>query len=174
MPESDLINTQPVIEDDIQMQVPDAELGHAVYNLVQNCPPLDTNSMYCNLLQCSHFAETSVAAMRGSELVGFVSGFIVPSRSEKTLFVWQVAVSASARGQGLASRMLDHILQRPVNQGVKYVESTITEDNSASWRLFERLARTRQTRLQRSEMFDKSRHFNRSHASEMLARVGPL
>lgn len=173
MPEHSTI-AQPDSAGEILLQKPDAELGYNVFKLVQNCPPLDTNSMYCNLLQCSHFADTSVAAMRGEALVGFISGHLIPSRSEKTLFIWQVAVDASARGQGLASTMLDHILARPICDGVKYVESTITEDNRASWRLFERLARTRNTELQRSVMFDRVRHFNDAHATEMLACVGPL
>lgn len=159
---------------DISMQVPSAELGHAVFELVRHSPPLDANSVYCNLLQCSHFAETSVAAMRGSELVGFISGYLIPEREQKTLFVWQVVVATSARGQGLASKMLEHLLERPRCEGVTFVETTITDSNRASWRLFERLARERQAELQRTTMFDQQRHFSGAHATERLVRVGPL
>lgn len=177
MPKSESIAEQSVAADHpgtITLQVPASGLGHAVYELVQNCPPLDPNSMYCNLLQCSHFAETSVAALRDGELVGFISGYLIPGKEEQTLFVWQVAVAESARGCGLASSMLEHLLARPGCANVSYVETTITESNRASWCLFERLARTRQTELQRSVMFDQQRHFNGAHATEMLARVGPL
>merc|ERR1712169_161542 len=31
--------------------------GSDVFALVERCKPLDVNSMYCNLLQCSHFAD---------------------------------------------------------------------------------------------------------------------
>ncbi|MDA3870409.1 MAG: diaminobutyrate acetyltransferase, partial [Gammaproteobacteria bacterium] len=89
----------------IELRKPISTDGAAVHRLISQCPPLDTNSMYCNLLQCTHFADTSVAAVQENELVGFVSGYIVPQRAD-TLFVWQVAVGDKARGQGLAGRML--------------------------------------------------------------------
>src|SRR5690606_42164986 len=65
--------------------------------LVARCQPLDTNSVYCNLLQCSDFADTAIAAEDANgQLVGFISGYRPPSRPD-TLFVWQVAVDASMR-----------------------------------------------------------------------------
>ena len=39
------------------LRVPTAEDGSAIWELVRSCKPLDENSMYCNLLQCDHFAE---------------------------------------------------------------------------------------------------------------------
>ena len=81
--------------------------GFDVHNLIASCPPLDRNSMYCNLLQCQHFSNTSVIALDeySQEVLGFISAYIKPSDSD-TLFVWQVAVSEKARGKGLAKQML--------------------------------------------------------------------
>jgi len=80
--------------------------GYNLHQLVARCQPLDTNSVYCNLLQCSDFADTAIAAENAQgELVGFISGYRPPARPD-TLFVWQVAVDSSMRGQGLALRML--------------------------------------------------------------------
>lgn len=158
---------------DITLRIPTKEDGAAVHRLIGRCPPLDTNSSYCNLLQCSHFAETSVAAVMDGELVGFVSGYLVPGR-EDTLFIWQVAVGERARGQGMAGRMLSAIVDRPICNGVRFMETTITEDNEASWSLFRRFAEKRDARLSHSVMFDQRRHFDGSHASEMLVRIGPF
>jgi L-2,4-diaminobutyric acid acetyltransferase len=158
---------------DILLRVPTREDGRAAHQLIGCCPPLDTNSMYCNLLQCSHFAETSVAAQMGGELVGFVSGYIIPGRDD-TLFIWQVAVGEKARGRGLASRMLDHIAGRERCRDVSYLETTITEDNKASWALFTRFAERRGAELDSSVMFDEQLHFGGEHASEMLVRIGPF
>ncbi len=144
-----------------------------VYHLVENCPPLDTNSSYCNLLQCSHFAETSVAAKLGAQLVGFVSGYTIPARPD-TLFVWQVAVSEQARGIGLASRMVTHILDRPECQSLKFIETSITHDNQASWALFKSLSKKLSTELQDSPWMDRKNHFADQHDSEVLVRVGPF
>ncbi len=129
--------------------------------------------MYCNLLQCTHYAETSVAAVSDGELVGFVSGYLLPRRPD-TLFVWQVAVSGPARGQGLASRMLRDLLERPCCSDVRYLETTITESNEASWTLFRSLGRALQAELESSVMFDRQRHFADAHDTEMLLRIGPF
>ena len=63
---------------DLTLRRPDAEDGAAVNGLIEQCKPLDENSVYCNLLQCSHFAETSSLAEIDGEVVGFVSGYLVP------------------------------------------------------------------------------------------------
>ena len=144
-----------------------------VFRLIGSCPPLDTNSSYCNLLQCSHFANTSVAAERDGELMGFISGYAVPERPD-TLFVWQVAVSEQARGVGLASRMLTHILARPRYEQFCYLETTITEDNQASWALFKRFAKTQKADFQHATWMDKDLHFAGQHDSEVLVRIGPF
>jgi L-2,4-diaminobutyric acid acetyltransferase len=152
---------------------PVAEDGAALHALIASCPPLDTNSMYCNLLQCTHFAATSVVADRNGKLLAAVSGYLVPGR-EDTLFIWQVAVGEDARGQGLAGRMLNEILSRPECQAVSYIETTVTASNAASWALFEGFARRAGAPLQRSEKFEQSIHFNNQHPSEILARIGPM
>ena len=157
----------------ITLRPPTLEDGMAVFRLVESCPPLDTNSSYCNLLQCSHFSETSVAAELVGALVGFISGYLIPARPN-TLFVWQVAVGEDARGVGLASRMLNEILARKECGAVEYVETTITQDNKASWPLFERLAQNLSTSLQPLDWMDKDLHFSGQHDSETLVRIGPF
>lgn len=147
--------------------------GMAVHRLIEACPPLDVNSAYCNLLQCGHFSSTSVIAELDGAAVGFISGYRLPQQPH-TLFIWQVAVSEKGRGQGLAGRMLAHILDRDGNRDINYLETTITRDNKASWALFEGLARKRNARVRQSVMFDHELHFERSHDTEMLVRIGPL
>src|SRR5690606_15070663 len=65
-------------EQTITFLILDATDGSDVYKLISCCQPLDTNSMYCNLMQCSHFAQTVVAAEMNGELVGFISGYRLP------------------------------------------------------------------------------------------------
>jgi L-2,4-diaminobutyric acid acetyltransferase len=171
-----------IMSQTITLRQPTALDGKAVYELVARCSPLDTNSMYCNLLQCSHFSSTSVAAViKGkedikddkNELQGFISAYILPERPD-TVFVWQVAVGEAARGQGLARRMLEEIISRPVCSEVRFLETTITKSNQASWALFESFAKHQQTDLQRSMMFDQKTHFGMAHDSELLVRIGPF
>ncbi len=157
----------------LELRPPKSEDGISVLRLVAECPPLDSNSVYCNLLQCTHFSNTSVAAISQGQLIGFVSAYLVPDRAD-TLFIWQVAVGKIARGQGLATQMVQHILNRPNNAQVRYVETTITPSNRASWTLFERLAEKLNAQLCSSVLFDKEKHFDSQHDSEMLIRIGSL
>lgn len=153
--------------------VPEAEDGYLVHQLVADSPPLDTNSLYCNLLQCSHFARTSICAKRGEELLGFISGYRIPDRPD-TLFVWQVVVSASGRGKGLGTRMLMNLIARLDSPPVRYLETTITEPNKASWGLFEGLARRLETTGEKRAFFTREKHFRDLHDTEYLYRIGPF
>jgi L-2,4-diaminobutyric acid acetyltransferase len=162
-----------IVSSNITLRTPERGDGAALHNLVAECPPLDENSLYCNLLQATHFADTCIAAEQAGHLVGFISAYLVPGRPE-TLFVWQVAVGPRARGQGLATRMLDGLLGRPRCRGVTHLETTVTASNEASWALFEGFARKHGAPLLRSTLFDRDADFDGAHDSEILARIGPL
>lgn len=145
----------------------------ALHRLVGDCSPLDENSAYCNLLQCSHFGSTSIAALLDDKLVGSVTGYRIPDRPD-TLFLWQAAVHPIARGKRLARTMLSKLMVQLAGQGIRYVETSITPDNEASWRLFTGFAAELNAELVRSVMFDKTHHFQGEHDTEHLVRIGPL
>src|SRR3546814_14934718 len=96
----------------LHLRKPDARDGPAITALIARCPPLDRNSAYCNLIQCTHFADHCVVAEAGGRIVGWVSGHRPPS-DPRAFFVWQVAVAREGRGNGLASRMLKTLPTRP-------------------------------------------------------------
>ncbi len=152
---------------------PSASDGFFVSELIKSCPPLDTNSVYCNLLQCVHFSSTSVVLQKEGRLVGFVSGYIVPDR-KNTLFVWQVAVGEEARGNGMAGKMIDHIIDRETSSDLCFIETTITVNNKSSWAVFEKISEKYSAPLSREILFDKEKHFSGQHDSEMLVRIGPI
>jgi len=141
--------------------------------LIAACPPLDPNSAYCNLLQCTDFADSCIVVERGGAVVGWVSGYRPPAAPD-TFFVWQVAVSSAARGQRLAGRMIEALLSRPAQAGVTHLTTTITDDNRASWALFQGLARRWGVRIEKTARFEEQAHFAGAHATEWQARIGPL
>jgi diaminobutyrate acetyltransferase len=149
--------------------------GYPLHELVARCQPLDTNSAYCNLLQCTDFADTAIAAVNAdSQLVGFISGYCPPSRPD-TLFVWQVAVDASMRGQGLALRMLMALITRAAReQGVRYLETTISPDNGASQALFKKAFAKLEVDYSTRTLFARAEHFAGKHEDEVLYRAGPF
>ena len=144
--------------------------GAAIHRLIAECPPLDVNSAYAYLLLCSHFSSTCVVAYQADQLVGFVSAYIPPTHSS-TLFIWQVAVSPVARGLGLASQMVQHLLKR-ITPPMRYLETTVEPDNISSRRLFKKIADHYQTTINESAFFEL-KHFNTLQV-EPLLRIGPL
>ncbi len=158
---------------EIQFSQPTADDAVCVNALIAHSPPLDPNSLYCNLLQCTHFADTSVCAKQKDKLLGFISAYKIPYRSN-TLFVWQVAVAASARGKGLAGQMLYELLRRPFCKKVSYVETTVTDSNYASWSFFNKFARKLEAKINTSIGFEKQGHFQGRHETENFLCIGPF
>jgi len=155
------------------LRKPSAEDGLALNQLVANCSPLDPNSLYCNLLQCTHFRDTCIAADLNGELAGFVSGYLPPAKAN-TLFIWQVAIAADQRGRGLAKTMLKALLQQVRERQVNFLETTITPDNQASWALFKSLANDLGSTLESAVWLERERHFGGDHQEEHLLRLGPF
>jgi L-2,4-diaminobutyric acid acetyltransferase len=157
----------------ITLRPPRATDGPALHRLVAASPPLDPNSLYCNLLHCTHFAGTSIAAERNGKLAGFISGYRIPERPQ-ALFVWQVVVAQAARGQGLGLSMLRALLLRPACTGVTELHTSITPDNLPSRALFTALARALDAPLRESTWFERDAHFGGAHADEILLQIGPF
>lgn len=157
----------------LMIRQPSSLDGMALNQLVAECPPLDPNSAYCNLLQCHHFSETAAAAFDGDKLVGFISGYLLPS-DPSTFFVWQIAVHSSARGCGLAGRMLQDILQRGALAQVNRIQTTISPGNGASQAVFRKLADKLDTTISSEMLFSRDQHFNGEHDDELLFTVGPF
>jgi len=168
-----VIRTDPAREAaaTLSFRAPTADDGADVWRLIRDCGPLDDNSMYCNLLQCDHFADTCVIAEMGGEIVGWISAYIVPSDPE-TLFVWQVAVDARARGMGVAKRMLTSLTAREVCKDVTTLNTTITKDNEASWALFNAFADRMDAPLSAEPHFERDAHFDGRHATEYMVTIG--
>jgi L-2,4-diaminobutyric acid acetyltransferase len=140
---------------------------------VEECKPLDLNSSYAYMLLCAHFPDTCAVAESEGDLVGFVSGYRKPG-DRSVLFVWQVAVSPRARGQGVARRLLDEIVARPEQAAVRHVEATITPSNRASWALFYSFAKERGAACARQTLFEEGDFGDQDHEPELLLRIGPL
>ena len=168
--------TQPDKESgtDIAFRLPRSEDGARMLELVKASPPLEPNTCYAYLLLCHHFRETCVVAEQEGELRGFVVGYRPPKEPD-TIFVWQIAVSSKARGQGLGKRLLEQLLAAQPEGSVRYLTSTVTPDNEPSARLFRSYAEKlgvpcEESKLFGAEAFGKDQH----HEEEHLFRIGPL
>jgi len=147
--------------------------GARIWDLIKSIEALDNNSMYCNLLQCSHFSGTCALAEIDGKPVGWISGYIPPEKPD-TLFVWQVAVHPEARGRGVAKRLIHELLRRKACRHVHHIHSTITRDNQASWALFRAIADDLDAPLTDDAHFKRDAHFDGRHATEHLVEIGPF
>jgi L-2,4-diaminobutyric acid acetyltransferase len=155
------------------LRVPRRADGLAAHRLVGASPPLDLNSAYSYFLLCDHFAQTCVVAEQEGVMVGFLSAYRLPHDASR-LFVWQMAVAAHMRGQGLAARMLEALLARPACASVRHVEATVNPGNTASRRVFTRLAAAHNTVLVEEMFLDATDFGGTAHEAEVLLRIGPL
>ncbi|TDD75012.1 diaminobutyrate acetyltransferase [Actinomadura darangshiensis] len=158
---------------DVQLQEPSLTDGPGIWRLARDSRVLDVNSPYSYTLWCRDFPDSSVVARDGAEPCGFITGYVRPARPD-TFFVWQVAVDHDHRGQGLARRMLDHLADRLAPRGHRYMEATVTPDNSASTAMFESFARSRGCELVRSPLFGAEHFPEGGHEPEVLFRIGPI
>jgi L-2,4-diaminobutyric acid acetyltransferase len=163
-------NPEPI---PVRLRPPQVEDAAAIWRLLTEIGDLERNSAYAYLLLCSHFADTGVVAVtdRG-DIVGFVLGYRPPTRPD-SVFVWQVGVAPPGRGQGLAGRMLDHLLARPGCADARYLSATVEPDNAASLALFHGFARRRGVACTTTSGFTQVL-FPEQHADENLLRIGPL
>lgn len=159
---------------DVRLTRPAPGDGRELWRIARDSAALDVNSPYSYTLWCRDFAATSVVAHGPDGPCGFITGYVRPDAPD-TLFVWQVAVDADHRGLGLARRMLDHLAAA----SHRFVEATVTPDNTASTRMFESFARDHHCELTRTELFP-AEYFPPagtgagSHEPEVLFRIGPL
>lgn len=125
--------------------------------------------MYCNLVQAEHFRDTCVVAEVEGDIVGWVSGHMIPARN--ALFVWQVAVSEKARGMGLGKKMLLELIERDACDKASRLKTTITEDNKASWALFRGFARSIGGTMDDAPHYESTAHFDGHHDTEHMVTI---
>ena len=156
----------------IQIKNPDSDYGYQISELIKNSPPLDLNSTYLYFIQSHYFNKTcAIAVNEIDRVIGFVSGFQDP-RKKDTLFIWQVAISKDARGNGLASKLIHFILQE--HPHMQFIETTITKDIKSSISLFNKISQELNTNIIEEPFLDKTKHFLNQHDSENLFRIGPF
>lgn len=155
----------------LQIRHPEVEDGAEMWRVARDSERLDLNTPYAYLLWAHDFATTSLVAELDGEVCGFVSGYLRPE-DQDTVMVWQVAVDESARGHGLAGRLLDELVERT---GADTLETTITASNPASRRLFASFAERQGAELTVTDLFAVD-HFppGDDWQPELLHRITPL
>lgn len=125
------------------------------------------------MLLGQYFSDTCAVAEEGNGIVGFATGF-VPRHQPEVLFVWQMGVHPDYRGRKLAAALIDDILRRPVNAGIRFIETTVGPSNAPSRNVFKRLAEKSGSPLTERTLFTQTDFGSEPHEDEVLIRVGPF
>ncbi len=143
-----------------------------VWEMVRDSDGLDTNSLYYYRLWFRDFAETSLVAESEGEVVGFLSGYRRPEEPDVYL-VWQEAVRPRHGIPGLGVTLFDRAVERQIQRGARYMETTVSLDNRAILMVINRFAKVRGLTVEKSLLFPAG-CFTDGHHDETLCRVGPL
>jgi L-2,4-diaminobutyric acid acetyltransferase len=161
------------MDSSILFRIPQKKDAKKIVDLIKSGGTLDLNSEYLYLLQTTHFRETCSVAVCNNEIVGFVSGYLVPNEEEK-LFIWQVAVSSKFRGQNLAKQIIMDIFNRNnLKKQIKYILSTVSPSNKSSQRVFEKVSIDFDTDIKSKTLFSLN-DFIDAHEEEVQYLIGPI
>lgn len=156
---------------DIEIRQAQPNDGAAIHQLITQCPPLDVNSTYAYFLLSNHHQETCFLAVDAHQnIVGAVTAYRLP-KDPKTLFIWQIAVAETARGQGVASQLLNALLN--ACRDIDCIHTTISPSNEASLASFRRLANKLRAEFTIQE-FLKADACGPGHEAEDLIIIKPI
>ena len=157
-----------------RMRPPETKDAHSIYELAQPFKPfIGTNPLYTYLLVTTHFNDTSVVVedAESHEIAGFISGYIIPGKKEKTLFFWEIGVKEGYHGNALYLRMAHYLLDRikPL-----WLEATASPSNNSSVKRLISISKKIRTPIASSVLFDKSHFGPTNHEAEILYSIGPI
>lgn len=159
--------------DNISYRPPEVKDGAAIWELVKSTGVLDVNSLYAYLMIAANFRATSAVAEQDGRLAGFLSAYRLPD-APHTLFVWQIGVSGDFQGRGVASGLLHHVITRPELRDIRFIDTTISPSNTASQKLFRRLAKHLKSPILTHPFLTVSDFGGTAHEDEVLYRIGPI
>lgn len=159
----EFIFRQPIIDD-----------AKNIHELAQPFKPLiGTNPIYTYLLITTHFSETSIVAIDpdSQQLAGFVSGYITPNHSDKTLFLWEIGVKHGFHGHNLYIRMVNTLIAKIQPT---FVEATVGPSNASSSNRLHDISNAFNAPLNTSTQFHEHHFGALNHEKEILYSIGPI
>lgn len=161
------------MKDEITYRQPSLEDGADLWRLVDESGNLDRDSGYAYVMVARNFPATTVVAEHNGNVVGMLTAYPLP-QDPRRVFVWQVTVRDSYKRQGIASAMLDQLIQRDEVAGVRWVEATIVPGNTPAEALFRSLADRLDCPIKETEAYADELFPDAEHKIERLFVVGPI
>lgn len=157
----------------IRYAKPEVRDAARMWELARDSGTLDLNSPYFYIVFSDLFSDTSAVARSGDDVAGFICGFR-PPKAPDTLFVWQITVGQSYRRQNIAQNMLRTLMSRLSDDGVCYLEATVTASNVPSQRMFRSFADAHGAPCEEMPLYGEELFPVGDHEDERLLRMGPF
>ncbi|OCL97232.1 diaminobutyrate acetyltransferase [Arcobacter porcinus] len=148
------------------LKKPDKSNSKEIFKIIKESKTLDLNSEYLYLLLSTHFKDSCSLAFINGELASLVLAYYLPNET-KTLFIWQIATKEKFRGKNLTLKILEDIVSR---KEINKLITTVSPDNIASRKIFEKFARNNNSEIKKSILFSKDDFIN-SHEDEVLFTI---
>ncbi|WP_431038372.1 diaminobutyrate acetyltransferase [Streptomyces sp. P6-2-1] len=155
-----------------EYRTPRLEDAQAMWRMVHESKELDDNSPYYYSIWCRDFAETSLVASLGDEVIGFLTGYFRPEQPD-TYLVWQEAAKPRHGIPMLGVHLFEQAAERAVTHGARYIEATVSAGNKAIIMVLKKCAKRYQAPVHTEVLFPASL-FPMAHHDEVLYRIGPI
>jgi L-2,4-diaminobutyric acid acetyltransferase len=126
--------------DGVKFQSPDLSHAAQIASLVRESPRLDSNSDYYYAIWCTDFAHNSAVALRGNEVVAFITGYRRPTAPD-TYFLWQTATRARHGIPNLGVNLIHFASEREIANGARAIEASVDAENTPIIMLMKTLCR---------------------------------
>lgn len=113
---------------------------HSIRDLVAKCKPLDLHTLYSYWIIIQYFNKYSFVLESSSQQVGLITSLDKKLDSKKILFIWQIGVIPEFRGKKLGEKLLHHLVESALNDGINYFQFSIDPNNTASLKTFQSIA----------------------------------
>ncbi|MFF8999819.1 GNAT family N-acetyltransferase [Streptomyces achromogenes] len=135
-------------------------------------PHSGASGPYCFARWLRDFADTSLVAVAGRDVIGFLIGYRRPDVPD-TYCVLRTEVDPHHGTPDLGAHLLRVAAEREVARGARFVEGAVPAGDTAADEAYARLARWYGAPAHKEALFPSSRFPDGEH-DEILHRIGPL
>lgn len=146
--------------------------GKTIWTLARDSGRANASRARFYLLWCYDFTNTSLVTTVDDHVMGFMLGYRRQDHPD-TLVVWHDAVNPACQITGLRLRMLNEVVDRNVDRGVRFLEVTAAPDDRETIRVAEYFAHQHDAPIIRRNLFDAGCCPD-ERRKEILYEIGPL
>lgn len=100
--------------------------------LAKENKPLDLHTPYTYWVCCNYYSQYCFVLERNHRPIGYIMAI----SNKDCVFVWQIAISESFRGQHLSGILIDAVAKKAIADGYSELQVTISPKNLASYYSF--------------------------------------